>query len=160
MKIDDVHRNITKNKKAKRIGRGPGSGHGKTSTRGHKGQRSRAGFSTRAGFQGGSMPLVRRVPKRGFFNSFAPKVAILNVAALEKAFDAGEDVTLEALRSKSLLSGKFDELKILGNGTLTKKLRVSAHRFSKAAEAQIKKAGGEVVQLPGKTPVHAKSGKG
>jgi large subunit ribosomal protein L15 len=101
------------------------------------------------------MPLVRRVPKRGFFNAFASRVAILNVAALEKAFAAGEHVDIESLRRKSLLRGAFDELKILGNGNLTKKLRVSAHRFSKSAEAQIEKAGGEVIRLPGKKPVHA-----
>jgi large subunit ribosomal protein L15 len=102
------------------------------------------------------MPLVRRVPKRGFFNSFAVDVAILNVGVLDKAFKAGEEVTIDTLRKKSLIKGQVDQLKILGHGTLGKKLRVSAHRFSKSAEAQIRKSGGEVIVLAGKTPVHAR----
>lgn len=155
MRIDDVHRGITKNKKTKRLGRGPGSGQGKTGGRGHKGQRSRAGWSQRPGFQGGSMPLVRRVPKRGFHNPFALQVTVVNVGMLDKEFASGDAVNLDSLRKKSLIKGSVEQLKILGNGSLTKKLRVSAHRFSKAAEEQIRKAGGEVIILPQKTPVHA-----
>ena len=98
------------------------------------------------------MPLVRRVPKRGFNNRFALTVIAVNVCELEKAFDAGEEVTPDSLREKSLAKGRYDLLKVLGNGDLTKKLKVSAHRFSKSALEKIEKAGGEAVILPGKTP--------
>merc|ERR1711964_378695 len=118
------------------FGRGVGSGHGKTCGKGHKGQRSRAGASRKPTFQGGGMPLVRRVPKRGFHNKFADTIAIVNVADLEKAFEDGQQVTPEALLSKSLAKGRYDQLKILGNGEITKKLTVSAHRFSESASAK------------------------
>ncbi|MCA9263563.1 MAG: 50S ribosomal protein L15 [Planctomycetales bacterium] len=153
MNLNDVNRGITKNKKRTRVGRGPGSGHGKTSARGHKGQKSRSGWSRLSVFQGGAMPLVRRVPKRGFNNKFAVDVAVINVGDLERLFEAGEEVTPDSLRERSVCKGRYDELKILGSGSLTKKLKVSAHRFSKTAAEQIEKAGGEVVVLPSKTPV-------
>lgn len=156
MNINEVHRDITKNKKRRRIGRGPGSGHGKTAGRGHKGQKSRAGWSRHPVFQGGAMPLVRRIPKRGFNNKFALQVAVVNVGDLEQVFDVGEEVTPQTLRDKSMAKFRYDELKILGGGELKKKLRVSAHRFSKTAKEQIEKAGGEVVVLAGKTPVEEK----
>ena len=156
MIINDVHRDVQKNKKRRRVGRGPGSGHGKTSGRGHKGQKSRAGWSRSAVFQGGAMPLVRRVPKRGFNNKWALNVAVVNVGDLEKSFDAGDEVTPKALHDKSLAKNRYDVLKVLGDGKLTKKLIVSAHRFSKTAREQIEKAGGEVVVLPGKASVEAK----
>lgn len=153
MIINDVHRGITKNKKRKRVGRGPGSGHGKTSSRGYNGQGSRSGVSKLSIFVGGMTPLVRRIPKRGFHNRFGIDVAVVNVGQLDKAFSAGEEVTLEALAAKNLAKGRFDELKVLGNGELTKKLKISAHQFSKSAEEKIKKAGCDMVVLPGKTPV-------
>jgi large subunit ribosomal protein L15 len=156
MIINDVHRGITKNKKRKRVGRGPGSGHGKTSGRGYNGQGSRSGVSKLSIFVGGMTPLVRRIPKRGFHNRFGIDVAVVNVGQLDKAFAAGEEVTLEALAAKNLAKGRFDELKVLGNGELTKKLKISAHQFSKSAEEKIKKAGCEMVVLPGKTPVAEK----
>ena len=156
MIINDVHRGITKNKKRKRVGRGPGSGHGKTSGRGYNGQGSRSGVSKLSIFVGGMTPLVRRIPKRGFHNRFGIDVAVVNVGQLDKAFNAGEEVTLEALAAKNLAKGRFDELKVLGNGELTKKLKISAHQFSKSAEDKIKKAGCEMVVLPGKTPVAEK----
>lgn len=156
MNLNDVHRGITKFKKRKRIGRGSGSGHGKTSGRGHKGQGSRSGASTKSVFQGGAMPLVRRIPKRGFNNMFAKAVAVVNVGDLNDAFDEGSDITVEALREKNLAKGRFDLLKILGEGEVTKKLKVSAHRFSGSAREKIEKAGGEVVELPGKTTVAEK----
>ena len=156
MMIHDVHRGIKKFKQRRRIGRGPGSGHGKTSGRGHKGQQSRAGWSRKPVFQGGAMPLVRRVPKRGFNNKFALQVAVVNVGALNELFADGEEVTPASLKDRSLAKQQYDVLKILGNGQLTKKLKVSAHRFSKSAQEQIEKAGGEVVVLPGKTPVKEK----
>jgi len=153
MMINDVHSGIKKYKLRKRVGRGPGSGHGKTCGRGENGQRSRAGFSQRSAFQGGSMPLVRRVPKRGFNNKFALVVAAVNISDLEQRFEAGEEVTPESLREHSLAKQRYDVLKILGDGELTKKLKVSAHRFSQTAKKKIEDAGGEIVILPGKAPV-------
>ncbi len=153
MNLNDVHRGIHKFKKRRRVGRGPGSGHGKTSGRGHKGQGQRAGFSRHATFEGGQMPLVRRIPKRGFNNKWADIVAIINVCDLDAAYNDGDEVTLENLKEKNLAKGSFDVLKVLGNGELTKKLKVSAHRFSKSAQEKIEKAGGETVALPGKKPV-------
>ncbi len=156
MRLHDVNRGINGNKKRRRIGRGPGSGHGKTSGRGHKGQRSRAGWGHSAVFQGGAMPLVRRVPKRGFNNKFALTIATINIGDLNAAYEAGEEVSPESLREKSLVKSRYDQLKILGDGELDKKLKVSAHRFSKSAQEAIEKAGGEVVVIPGPTPVEAK----
>ena len=156
MRLNDVNRGISKNKKRKRIGRGPGSGHGKTSGRGHKGQGARSGYSSLVVFEGGRMPLVRRIPKRGFHNKFGLAVAVVNVAELESAFNDGDAVTPETLQEKSLAKSRYDILKILGDGELSKKLTVSAHRFSASAREKIEKAGGEVVILPGKTPVKEK----
>ena len=99
------------------------------------------------------MPLVRRVPKRGFNNRFALVVATVNISDLERVFDAGAEVTPDSLREKSLAKQRYDELKILGDGDLTKKLTVSAHRFSQSAKEKIEKAGGSAVVLAGKTPV-------
>jgi large subunit ribosomal protein L15 len=153
MNLHEVHRGVTKHKRRKRIGRGIGSGTGKTAGRGYKGARSRSGYSRKPVFQGGMMPLVRRVPKRGFTNEFALTVAAINVEDLENVFDAGAEVTPETLRESGLVKGRYDVLKILGDGELTKKLKVTAHRFSKSAEEKIRGAGGEVVVLPGKAPL-------
>ena len=156
MNLNDVHRGIAKRKRRRRIGRGPGSGHGKTAGRGHKGQGSRAGWSRHLTFQGGMMPLVRRIPKRGFNNRWALQVTIINVGDLEDCFNAGDEVTPETLRQNNLAKGRYDELKILGEGSLTKKLKVSAHRFSKSALEKIAKAGGETIVLKAKTTVAEK----
>lgn len=156
MNLDDVHRGITKNKKRRRIGRGPGSGFGKTSGRGHKGAKSRAGYSRKAVFQGGAMPMIRRVPKRGFNNKFALVVAHVNTSDLERAFESGDEVNSETLRSKNLAKHRYDVLKVLGDGDLTKKLRVSAHRFSKSAEEKIKAAGGETIVVKHQVTVEEK----
>jgi large subunit ribosomal protein L15 len=153
MNLNDVHRGVQKNKPKRRIGRGPGSGHGKTATRGAKGQGSRTGYSSRRVFEGGQMPLVRRIPKRGFNNRWAETVVAVNLNVLEKYFDAGEEVSPESLESKQLIRGRYDQVKVLGNGELTKKLKITAHRFSVSAREKIEKAGGEVVVLPGKAPV-------
>lgn len=153
MNIDGVNRGIHKHKKRKRIGRGPGSGHGKTAGRGHKGQAARAGWSRSPVFEGGQMPLIRRIPKRGFHNQFALQVAAVNVGDLEKAFETGAQVTAESLRDKGLVKRAYDVLKVLGDGPLTKPLVVSAHRFSRTALEKIQKAGGEAKVLPGKKPV-------
>ncbi|QGJ71260.1 LSU ribosomal protein L15P [Planctomycetales bacterium 10988] len=144
MMLHDVNEGIHKNKKRKRIGRGPGSGQGKTAGRGHKGQRSRAGFSRQPGFQGGTMPVARRIPKRGFNNRWAKDVKAINLSLLEDRFEAGEVVSVETLREKGVVKGRFDLLKVLGEGELTKKLTVKAHRFSKSAQEKIEKAGGSV----------------
>ncbi|MHB8897778.1 MAG: 50S ribosomal protein L15 [Thermoguttaceae bacterium] len=153
MNLNDVHRGIHKFKKRRRVGRGPGSGRGKTSSRGHKGQGQRAGFSAHVTFEGGQLPLVRRVPKRGFNNKWADVVAIVNIGDLEAAFNDGDEVTLVTLKQRNLAKGSFDLLKILGDGELTKRLSVSAHRFSKSAQEKIEKAGGQAQTLPPKKPV-------
>lgn len=147
MNLNDVHRGIQKNKKRKRIGRGPGSGTGKTSGRGHKGHKSRSGYSRKPSFQGGAMPMFRRIPKRGFNNRFAVTVFAVNVGKLNDNFEDGAEVTLEAMSAKDVAKGTFDEVKILGDGELTKKLTVSAHRFSKSAEEKITAAGGTINKL-------------
>ena len=153
MNLDDVNRGIQRRKRRKRLGRGPGSGHGKTCGRGHKGQGSRSGFSVHPTFEGGQMPLVRRVPKRGFNNRWADTVAIVNIEDLDARFADGDEVTGDTLREKNLAKGRYDVLKVLGNGELSKKLKISAHRFSRQAKEKIEKAGGEVIVLPGKKPV-------
>ena len=153
MKLHDVNQGIQKHRKRRRIGRGPGSGHGKTSGRGHKGAKSRAGYSRHPVFQGGAMPLVRRIPKRGFNNRWALLVREINVGQLEALFDDGAEVSPEILRERSIINGRYDVLKILGDGELTKKLKISAHRFSKSAREKIAKSGSELVELPGKAPV-------
>ncbi len=153
MNLNDVHRGIQKHKKRKRLGRGPGSGQGKTAGRGHKGQRARAGWSGSSTFEGGQMALVRRVPKRGFHNQFAVTVATVNLCDLDRVFASGDEVTPQVLQAKSLIKRDCEVLKVLGNGELTKKLKVSAHRFSRSAAEKIQQAGGEVVVLPGKKPV-------
>jgi large subunit ribosomal protein L15 len=161
--INDVHEGIHKYKKRKRIGRGIGSGLGKTSGRGHKGQGSRAGFSQHPTFQGGAMPMIRRIPKRGFNNKWALKVGEVNISEIEANFDAGDEVTPESLRVKDLANYRYDVLKVLGTGEITKKLTVKAHRFSASAREKIEKAGGTVIDIEGKKPVvknKMKSAKG
>jgi large subunit ribosomal protein L15 len=153
MNISDVHRGIRKGRPRKRLGRGIGSGHGKTAGRGHKGQGSRSGVAFLSIFQGGTMPLVRRIPKRGFHNRWAKTVATVNLGDLNGAFKAGDEVTPESLVAANLVKGRYDLLKILGDGELTKKLKVSAHRFSKSASEKISNAGGEAIVLPGPAPV-------
>lgn len=153
MNISDVHRGIHRGRPRKRIGRGTGSGHGKTAGRGHKGQGSRNGVSFLPIFQGGTMPLVRRIPKRGFHNRWAKTVAVVNIGDLNESFNAGDEVTAETLQKSGLVSGRFDVLKVLGDGELSKKLKVSAHRFSKSAAEKIAQAGGETIIVPGPAPV-------
>ena len=156
MNINDVHRGIHKNKKRLRIGRGPGSGRGKTSGRGHKGQGQLAGWAAPSVFEGARMPLVRRIPKRGFNNAWGKVFAIVNVGDLDAAFGAGDEVNLESLRANGLCKHPCDALKILGNGELTKKLKITAHKFSQTALDKIQKAGGEAITLPGPKPVERK----
>ena len=127
-------------KPRKRVGRGMGSGHGKTSTRGSKGQRAGTGFGQKRGFEGGQMPLHRRLPKRGFTNIFKKEFAIVNLIQLEKA--DGDTFTVDSLRAIGLVKKLGEGLKVLGTGTLTKKITVEAHHFSKSAVEKIQKAGG------------------
>jgi large subunit ribosomal protein L15 len=153
MNLNDVHRGITKHRNRKRIGRGVGSGTGKTAGRGHKGAKSRSGYSMKPSFQGGQIPLFRRIPKRGFNNRWALTVFAVNIGQINECFNDGEEVTIEALATKGLAKGVFDELKVLGEGEISKKLTVSAHRFSKSAEEKISAAGGKVNKLaPRRTP--------
>ena len=131
-----------KHKARKRIGRGVGSGHGKTSTRGHKGSLSRSGSFSVSLFEGGQMPLFRRLPKRGFSNfKFETRYKIVNVSQLE-IFDEGATVGVEQLSGAGLIDSLKNKVKILGDGELTKKLLVVAHKFSKAAEQKIVASGG------------------
>lgn len=129
-------------RKRKRVGRGPGSGNGKTAGRGHKGQRSRSGYSRRYGFEGGQMPLVRRIPKRGFTNIFRVGYQVVNLRDLDRVFSDGDTVTAELLTEKGLIRGDKKPIKVLASGELSKKLTVQAHAFSKNAQASIEAAGG------------------
>ncbi|MEA2488981.1 MAG: large subunit ribosomal protein [Acidobacteriota bacterium] len=131
----------------KRVGRGPGSGHGKTSSRGEKGQKSRSGYSGKRGFEGGQMPLHRRLPKRGFTNIFKKDYAIVNVVDLER-FDNGATIDDATLRQAGLVKGANDGVKVLGNGELSKKLVVVATKFSKTAREAIEGAGGTCQEIP------------
>lgn len=129
-------------KASKRIGRGHGSGQGKTAGKGHKGQKARSGGSIRPGFEGGQMPLQRRIPKRGFNNIFAKNIVAINVSALE-VFDNDAEVTAQALIEKGIVKKEYDGIKILGNGTLTKKLNVKVAAYSESAKQKIEAAGGK-----------------
>jgi large subunit ribosomal protein L15 len=153
MNLNDIHRGIQKHKKRRRVGRGPGSGWGKTSGRGNKGQGQLAGWTTHPAFEGGQMPLARRVPKRGFNNRWALTIKAINLGEIDELFAAGDEVTLDSLRARNQCKGCFDQLKILGNGQLTKKLKISAHRFSASALEKIQQAGAEAIVLPGPAPV-------
>ncbi|MGI8668616.1 MAG: 50S ribosomal protein L15 [Aridibacter sp.] len=130
--------------KKKRRGRGPGSGNGKTGGRGHKGQKSRSGYSRRAGFEGGQMPLQRRLPKRGFTNIFKKKWIEVRLSTLESNFEVGDEITPEILRQRGLIKKAKHDLVILGNGDVSKKLTINAHRFTNAAKEKIENAGGTV----------------
>ena len=131
-------------KRGKRVGRGCGSGMGKTSTRGHKGQNARKGHKQKLGFEGGQMPLVRRLPKRGFNNArFRVEALAVNVSTLEKLFNAGDEITVETLAAKGLTDNKRPRVKILATGELTKKFTVKVP-CSAAAKAKIEAAGGTV----------------
>lgn len=143
MKLHDLSPAKGSRRAPKRVGRGPGSGTGKTAGRGHKGQRSRSGYSRRLGFEGGQMPLIRRVPKRGFTNIFRKEVAVVNLRDLT---DFEGEVTPETLAAKGLVR-KGLPVKVLGDGEVQSALQVKAHRFSKAAREKIEAAGGSCEEL-------------
>jgi large subunit ribosomal protein L15 len=142
MELHDLHPAPGAKRQRKRVGRGPGSGNGKTAGRGHKGQKSRSGYSRRYGFEGGQMPLVRRIPKRGFTNIFRVEFQVVNFRDLERVFSEGDTVSPESLIEKGLVRGGKRPIKVLADGDLSKKLVVRAHKFSGSARAGIEKAGG------------------
>jgi len=146
MRLHDLKPAPGSRKSKKRVGRGPGSGHGKTCGRGMKGQKARAGDSIPPYFEGGQMSLVHKIPKRGFKNIFKKVYAIVNVGDLER-FEDGTVVTPDLLRQVRLIKGRYDGVKILGDGELSRRLEVHAHKFSKSAEEKIKTAGGKVVVI-------------
>lgn len=143
MKLHELSPAPGSNPERKRIGRGPASGQGKTAGKGHKGQKARAGRGMRAGFEGGQMPLQRRIPKRGFNNIFAKEIAIVNLSAIDKKFEDGATVDIEALINAGLVKKQLDGVKVLGNGEITKKLTVKVNAFSESAKAKIENAGGK-----------------
>jgi large subunit ribosomal protein L15 len=148
MQLHDVHVGITKHKRPKRIGRGPGSGNGKTAGKGHKGHSSRQGFKQNPVGEGGQMPIIRRVPKRGFNNGhFRKDYAIVNIESLN-VFEAGSLVDEAALRARGIVKGRHDDgIKILGDGELSKSLTVKAQKFSESAAQKIAAAGGSTETL-------------
>ena len=141
MKLHELEYTEGSRKEKFRVGRGIGSGNGKTAGKGTKGQNSRSGGGVRLGFEGGQNPLYRRLPKRGFNNINRLDYAIVNVEALNR-FEEGTNVTPALLKEVGLVRKEYDGVKILGNGKVEKALKVSAHKFSKAAEEAIKNAGG------------------
>ncbi len=143
MNLSDLAPASGATKKRKRIGRGPGSGHGKTSGKGHKGRGARSGGNTPPGYEGGQMPLQRRLPKRGFHNPFRVEYSIINLGQLEAGFEAGAVVDAETLRARGLARGGRP-IKVLGDGTVSKSLTVKANKFSAAAKQKLEAAGGTV----------------
>ena len=143
MKLNSIYAPYGATKTRKRVGRGIGSGLGKTSGKGHKGQNARSGGGVRPGFEGGQLPLYRRVPKRGFSNAlFKTRYATINLSDLNK-FEDGAVITPELLKEMGLVKKQLDGIKVLGNGTLEKKVIVKAHKFSEVAQKQIEKLGGK-----------------
>lgn len=142
MKLNELTKVPGSTRDAKRIGRGHGSGNGKTAGKGHKGQKARAGHGMRPGFEGGQMPLQRRIPKRGFNNIFAEEIVAINLSTLNK-FEDGAVVDVNALKEAGIVKNSCDNVKVLSNGELKKKLTVKVSAFSEAAKAKIEAAGGK-----------------
>ena len=143
MELNSLKPAIGSTKDKKRIGRGPGSGHGKTATKGHKGQKARSGGSIKAGFEGGQMPMQRRLPKRGFTPLQRREYAIVNLGQLD-VFEAGTVIDIELLLKYGLVGNLLDGVKVLAKGELTKSLSVKAHKFSTAAKNKITALGGTI----------------
>jgi large subunit ribosomal protein L15 len=146
MELNSIKPAVGASKNRKRIGRGPGSGHGKTATKGHKGQKARSGGSIKAGFEGGQMPMHRRLPKRGFTPLTRKDYAIVNLGQLD-IFESASSVDAAALLKSGLISGVRDGIKVLATGELTKALTIKAHKFSAAAKEKILAAGGTVEEI-------------
>jgi large subunit ribosomal protein L15 len=146
MELNSLRPALGATRDRKRIGRGPGSGHGKTATKGHKGQKARSGGSIKAGFEGGQMPLQRRLPKRGFTPLSRTEYAIINLKQLN-VFDDGSIVDLQSLLERGIIKKGLDGLKVLADGVLERKLTVKAHRYSGAAKEKITAAGGTVEEI-------------
>ncbi len=145
MNLHNLKPNKGSKHRIKRLGKGESSGLGKTSGKGHKGQKARSGSGVRVGFEGGQMPLHRRLPKRGFNNKrFADKVVIVTLYQLEKKFEDGATVNEQSLRESGLIKGEFDQIKVLGNGEISKKLTVDVDALSASAKEKIEKAGGSI----------------
>ena len=142
MKLNELHPALGSTKSPRRLGRGSGSGLGKTSGKGHKGAKARSGGGKRPGFEGGQMPLVRQLPKRGFTNIFSKEYAIVNVATLEECFEAGAEIDAAVLAEKRIIRDAGMDVKILGNGDLTKKFAIKAAKFTASAKEKIEAAGG------------------
>ncbi len=143
MKINEIRPNEGATRRKIRVGRGPGSGKGKTAGRGHKGQKSRSGYSRRFGFEGGQMPLIRRLPKRGFSNyPFKKEYVGINLTMLA-LFENQDVITVEDFINKGIVKDIKDGIKILGNGEINRPVTVKAHKFSKSAREKIEKAGGK-----------------
>src|SRR3982075_753228 len=147
LSLNNLHPAKGSTHRKKRLGRGPGTGLGKTSGRGEKGQKSRSGYSMKLGFEGGQMPLHRRLPKRGFTNIFKKKWIEVSLAALEKAFADNDEVTPELMHHRGIIKKAKHDIVVLGNGEVSKSLKVSAHRFTKSAREKIEKAGGAVTVI-------------
>lgn len=141
--LSNLSPNPGSNRPRKRIGRGPGSGHGKTATRGHKGFKARSGSGIKVGFEGGQMPLQRRIPKRGFSNPFRQEYGVVNVSALDK-FEAGARIDRQALVDAGLLGKKYSLVKLLGEGELSKAFTVAVDKLSETARQKIEAAGGKI----------------
>ncbi len=146
MKISDLAPAPGAKKKRKRLGRGPGSGHGKTAAKGHKGQAARSGGTKPPWFEGGQQPLTRRVPKRGFTNIFRTEYSIVSLGRLDQ-FDAETVITPQVLREARVIKRSRQLIKVLSDGTLTKPLVISAHKFSQKAVEKIEAAGGRAEVL-------------
>jgi large subunit ribosomal protein L15 len=147
LSLNNLHPAKGSTHKKKRVGRGPGSGLGKTAGRGEKGQKSRSGYSSKIGFEGGQMPLHRRLPKRGFTNIFKKRWLEVSLEALDRSFDADAEITPEVLHKRGIIKKAKHDIVVLGNGEVSKSLKVSAHRFTKSAREKIEKAGGTVTVL-------------
>ena len=146
MELNNLRPSIGSTKNRKRIGRGTGSGHGKTATKGHKGQKARSGGSIKAGFEGGQMPLQRRLPKRGFTPLDRVVFSLVNISQLD-IYESGDVIDAMSLVSKGLIKSTRYAVKILGNGDITKSLKITANKFSQAAKVKIIAAGGCIEEI-------------
>ncbi len=162
LELNNLKPNPGARRRRKRIGRGPSSGSGKTSGRGHKGQKARSGYSRRADFEGGQMPLSRRLPKRGFHHEAQYPLAAVNLDVLDKHFEAGAEVTAEALVAKHLIKGLKGGVKVLGRGEITKKLTLKVAAISGSARGKVEAAGGSIElhqPAPARAVIHRGQGK-